>query len=124
MAALHASKQKPSTTSVTNTYKTLKELERGQSCIATSRKYGVAKNTVSNWLKHKSKIFKAVEENKISKKRKGITATIYKGAGSAMYKWLKNARHINISINFNIFKTEALDFAKSLKFNGFHVSNE
>lgn len=41
---------------------------------------------------------------------------------SAICKWLKTARHSNIFINFNIFKEKAPEFAKSLEFHDFHVS--
>ena len=34
-------------------YKALKENEEGQSCTATSRKYGVGKNTASQRIKQK-----------------------------------------------------------------------
>ena len=70
MASVGAYKRRLSTTSLVDKYKALKEIEGGQSCISTSRKYGVAKNTVSHWIKQKQQIFKAVEENNASKKGK------------------------------------------------------
>ena len=36
-----------------------------QSCVATAKKYGVARNTVSHWLKKKTEIFEAVERNNV-----------------------------------------------------------
>ena len=63
MASVRSLKRHLSSTSLIDKYKALKEIEEGQSCIATSRKYGVAKNTISHW------IFKAVEENNVSKKK-------------------------------------------------------
>lgn len=59
-------------------------MKEGQSCKAASRKYGVAKNTVSHW----SKKF---EEN-VSKERKRLQTVTYEEVDSAMCKWLKNAR--------------------------------
>ena len=53
--------------------------------IATAKKCGVAKNTVSHWLK-KVKIFKAVEGNNISKKRKRMKTGTYQKLDSAKYK--------------------------------------
>ena len=43
----------------------------------------------------KSKIFEAVEENNVSKKRKRIKAAADEEADSPMYKWLKNITHSN-----------------------------
>ena len=70
IVVVHASKGKLSTTCLTDKYKTLKETGLGKSYKTTSRKYGVTKTTVPHWLKNKSKIFEAVEENSISKKKK------------------------------------------------------
>lgn len=53
-------------------------MKEGQSFIATSKKYRVAKNAVSYWLKNKSKIFEPVEENNVSKKLKLIKTATYK----------------------------------------------
>ena len=69
MASVRSLKRRLSSTSLIDKYKALKEIEEGQSCIATSRKYGVAKNTISHWIKQKQKIFEAVEENNVSKKK-------------------------------------------------------
>ena len=56
MASVRSLKRRLSSTSLIDKYKALKEIEEGQSCIATSRKYGVAENTISHWIKQK-KIF-------------------------------------------------------------------
>ena len=70
MATVQASKRRLATVTLVDKYKALKEIIEGQSCIATAKKYGVAKNTVSHWLKKKTEIFEAVERNDVSKKRK------------------------------------------------------
>ena len=64
MASVRSLKRRLSSTSLIDKYKALEEIEEGQSCIATSRKYGVPENTISHWIKQKQKIFEAVEENK------------------------------------------------------------
>ena len=65
VAAVQISKRR--LTTVTPVHK---EIDGDQSCIATVKKYGVAKNTVSHLLLKKAEIFEAVEANNVSKKRK------------------------------------------------------
>ena len=43
----------------------VKEVEQGTSCAAAVRKYGIAKQSLFNWIKDKSKIFAAVEANNL-----------------------------------------------------------
>ena len=96
-------------------------MDAGQSCIATAKAYGVAKNTVSHWVKKKVEIFEAVEGNKASKKKKRMKTATYEELDSAVYKWLKTARYFPISCS--ILKEKALEFAKSLELNDFHASD-
>ena len=72
MAPVQSSKRRLACLIIVNKYKTLKEIDAGQSCIATAKKYGVAKNTVSHWVKKKAEVFEAVEGNNASKKRKVV----------------------------------------------------
>jgi len=123
MAAVQSSKRKLACLTIVNKYKALKEIDAGQSCIATAKKYGVAKNTVSHWVKKKAEIFIAVEGNNASKKRKRMKTATYEELDSAIYKWLKTARYSNIPISCSIFKEKALQFAKSLELNDFHASD-
>jgi len=44
----------------------LKEIESGQSCIITAKRYGFAKSTVSQSLKKKAEIVEAVESKHAS----------------------------------------------------------
>ena len=46
-------------------------------CGAVIRKYGIAKQTLSNWIKEKSKIFAAVEANNPSAKRQRLRQSSY-----------------------------------------------
>ena len=86
MATVETSKGGLATVTLVHKYKALKEIDGDQSWIATAKKYGVAKNTVSHWLKKKAEIFEAVEGNNVSKKRKGMKAATYEELDSAMYK--------------------------------------
>ena len=123
MAAAQASKRRFATVTLVDKYKALKGIDGGRSCEVTAKKYGVAKDAVSHWLKKKTEIFEAVERNNVSKKRKRIKTATYEELDSAMYKWLKTARHNNIPINCTIFKEKALEFAKSLEIQDFHASD-
>ena len=111
MTAVQASKRRLATVTLVNKYKALKEIDGGQNCVATAKKYGVAKCIVLHWLKKKTEIFQAVERNNVSKKRQRIKTATYEELDSAMYKWLKIAQHNNIPINCTMFKEKALDFA-------------
>ena len=66
MAAVQSSKRKLTCLTIVNKYKALKEIDTGQSCIATAKKYGAVKNTVLHWAKKKAEIFEAVEGNNAS----------------------------------------------------------
>ena len=76
MAAVQTPKQRLTTVTLVDKYKTLKEIDGGQSCVATAKRYG-AKNTAWQWLTEKTKIFEAVERNNVSKKRKKIKTVTY-----------------------------------------------
>ena len=47
MTVVKTSKRRLTTVTPINKYKALEETDSGQSCIATAKKYGVAKNTVT-----------------------------------------------------------------------------
>ena len=70
MTAVKTSKRRLATVNPINKYKALEETDSGQSCIATAKKYGVAKNTVTYWLEKNAEIFEAVRANNVSKRRK------------------------------------------------------
>eukprot|EP00795_Rhopilema_esculentum_P016356 gene16356-7750_t len=54
MAAVQSSKRRFACLSIVNKFKALKDIDAGQSCIATAKKFGVAKNTVSLWVKEEA----------------------------------------------------------------------
>ena len=41
-----------------------KEIDKGETCAAISRTNGIAKRTLSGWIKEKSKIYDEVEKNR------------------------------------------------------------
>ena len=50
-------KRKLKTITITEKCKILKEIEKGESSASISKKYGVPKQTLSGWLKEKTKKF-------------------------------------------------------------------
>ena len=68
MGELVRDKRKLNCKSIVEKYKILKELKQGTSCGAAVRKYGIAKQSLFNWInKDNSKIFSAVEANNLVK---------------------------------------------------------
>ena len=122
MAVIQASKRRLATVTLVDKYKALKEIDGRHSCIATAKKYVVAKYTFLHLLKKKTEIFEAVERSNVSKKRKRVKSGTYEELDSAVYKKLKTARHNNIPINCAIIKEKAPEFAKSLEMQDFHAS--
>ena len=51
MATVQSLKRRLACVTIVNKYQALKDKDAGQSCIAIAKKYGVAKNTVSHWVK-------------------------------------------------------------------------
>ena len=74
-----SSKQRLACFIIVNKYKALKEIDAGQNCLTTAKKYVVAKNTVLHWVKKKAEIFEAVEGNNAFKKRKELDSAVLNG---------------------------------------------
>ena len=70
MAAVQSSKRRLTCVTLVNKYQGLKEIDAGQTCIPTAKKYGVAKNTVSHWVKRKMKYLKQLKETMLLKREK------------------------------------------------------
>ena len=91
--------------------------------MSISKKYGDRKQTMSGWLKQKTKIYSEVETNKISAKRVRMWLSPYEDLGKACYMWLLNARHQSIAVSGTIFKVKDLHFAKELGCDSFQASH-
>ena len=76
MASVRSLIRRLSSTSLIDKYKALKEIEEGQSCIATSRKHGVAENTISHWIKQNKRFLKQSKKTMYQKKEAGETSYI------------------------------------------------
>ena len=81
-------KRKLKTRTTTEKYKILKEVEKGESSASISRKYGIPKQTLSGWLKEKTKIYSEVKKSKTSKKRVRMQLSTHDDLSKACYMWL------------------------------------
>jgi len=63
-----AQKRKLNSTPITKKYVLLKEIDKGKSLTSVALKHGMSKQTVSNWVKQKKKIYEAVDSNSSTKK--------------------------------------------------------
>ena len=115
--------RKLKTETITETYKILKEVEKGESSASISKKYGVPKQTLSGWLKEKTKIYSEVEKNKTSAKRVRMRLSPHEDLDKACYMWLLNARHQSIPVSGTIFKVKALYFPKERGCDSFQESH-
>ena len=88
MAPMHGYKRRLSNASLVNKYKTLREVEASQSCIAALRKCSVFKNMVSHWTEQKQKKVGHSGRKYCIEKRKQIKTTTYKKSHNAIYKYL------------------------------------
>ena len=81
-------KRKLKTRTTTEKYKILKEVEKGELSASISRKYGIPKQTLSGWLKEKTKIYSEVKKSKTSKKRVRMQLSTHDDLNKACYMWL------------------------------------
>ena len=56
-------KRKLTSTSIVDKYNILKEIDKGNSYSSTAVKYGIPKQTVSNWIKKKKEIYETIDSN-------------------------------------------------------------
>ena len=56
-------KRKLASKSITEKYKILKEVDKGNSCAFVAKKRSIPKQTLSNWLKKKKQIYESVDSN-------------------------------------------------------------
>ena len=71
MSKVAGCKRKLKARTITEKHKILKEFEKEESSTSISKKYGVRKQTLSGWLKEKTKIYTEVEKNKFLQKESG-----------------------------------------------------
>ena len=86
-------KRQLSVKSLGEKFQALRELEKGLSNKDVAEKYGVPKNTISTWIKNKSKYFAALEQS--SNKRKNLKCGDYERADHVYQSFCKDANHCN-----------------------------
>ena len=116
-------KRKLTSKSITEKYKILKEVDKGNSCAFVAKKHNIPKQTLSNWLKKKKQIYESVDSNSSTMKRQQFRGSSYENIDEVCYKWLVNARGRSIPISVMVLKTKALYFAKDLGCNDFSASD-
>ena len=116
-------KRKLASKTITEKYKILKEIDKGNSCAFVAKKHNIPKQTLSNWLKKKKQIYESVDSNSTTKKPQRFRGSPYESIDEACYKWLVNARGRNIPISATVLKTKALYIAKELGCNDFSASD-
>ena len=73
MSKVAGCKRKLKTITISEKYKTLKEVEKGESSAFISKKYGVPKQTLSRWLKKKKKFRTKREKQNFCEKSQDAT---------------------------------------------------
>ncbi|XP_047132492.1 tigger transposable element-derived protein 4-like [Hydra vulgaris] len=110
-------KRKLTNKSIIEKYKALKDLETGMSHKEVAKKYGVPKNTLSTWIKNKTKLLTSLEKNGTKSKRKKlrvISSGNFKNVDKAIYTWFVAKRSQKVPIDDTILKEKALKFAEAL----------
>ena len=70
-------KRKLASKSITEKYKILKEVDKGNSCAFVAKKHSIPKQTLSNWLKKKKQIYESVVSNSSTMKRPQFRGSPY-----------------------------------------------
>ena len=81
-------KRKLASKTITEKYKILKEIDKGNSFAFVAKKYNIPKQMLSNWLKKKKQIYESVDSNSTTKKRQRFRGSPYESIDEACYKWL------------------------------------
>nr|XP_047123180.1 tigger transposable element-derived protein 6-like [Hydra vulgaris] len=79
-----------------------------------AKKYGVPKNTLSTWIKNKTKLLTSLEKNGTKSKRKKLRSGNFKNVDKAIYTWFVAKRSQQVPIDGTILKEKALKFAEAL----------
>ena len=99
----------------------MRDLESGLSNKKVAAKYGLPKNTVFTWVKHKSKIFTTLEQ--CSNKRKKLRESDYKRVDDVVFKWFLSKRSQDIPNDGVFINEKTLQYGKGLGFNQFQGSD-
>ena len=85
---------------------------------AASEKFGIPRNTISTWMKNKSKLLQSLEQT--SSNTKKLCGCDYEQVHKAILKWFSLQRVQNIPIDGTMIKTKRCFFSKKIsKFQSF-----
>ena len=110
--------------SITEKYKILKEVYKGNSCVPVAKKNNIPKQTLQTGLKRKKKTYEPVDSNSSTMKRqrcRGLSP--YQKLRRYLLQVVSKCKRPKHLYSATMLKTNALFFAKELVWNDFRVSN-
>ena len=116
---MSAVKQKLNNVSLIQKYKVIWLIEKKMTNKAASEKFGIPRNTISTWMKNKSKLLQSLEQT--SSNTKKLCGCDYEQVHKAILKWFSLQRVQNIPIDGTMIKTKRCFLLK--KFPNFKVSD-
>ena len=116
---MSAVKQKLNNVSLIQKYKVIWLIEKEMTNKAASEKFGIPRNTISTWMKNKSKLLQSFEQT--SSNTKKLCGCDYEQVHKAILKWFSLQRVQNIPIDGAMIKTKRCFLLK--KFPNFKVSD-
>ena len=84
-------------------------------------KFGMPKNTISNWIENKEKIFQTLEESAPSTKK--LRGCQYEKVDKALFEWFVLQRSQNITIDGSMSQQKGFFFAEKLEIPDFKASD-
>ena len=115
-------KRRRTAVSLQDKYDALKQIESGISRQDIMDKYGVKKNTVSDWISAKEKIIKAVEYSNRSSTKKYDRKSPWEKVDEALYKWFVLARANGIPVSGHILLEKGMQYGRTIYGEGFQIS--
>ena len=86
-------------------------------------KYDIPKNTLSNWIKNKEKIFKSMKAQGNKSKRRRLHRGTFANLDDFIFKWLLTVRGRNLVVSASILKRKAKEIAEQINTKGFQASD-
>ena len=111
--------------SITEKYKILKEVYKGDSCVSVAKKHNIPKQTLQTGLKRKkNQIYELVDSNSSTMKRQRCRGLLpYQKLRRYLLQVVSKCKRPKHSYSATMLKTNALFFAKELVCNDFRTSN-
>ena len=107
-------KRKLNTKSIKERYAALKEVEEGSSKSQVAMKYGIPKNTMSTWIKHKEKTFESIKTQGNRSERRRLKHGTFTNLDDLIFKLLLTVRSRNVVVSASNLKTKAKELAEKI----------